>query len=82
MRTELADIPADILRVRRIRNTPAVHMKNIAELGGARLQTTTTALHLTGIKVLQNTVNRRSNRGDGVNNRDKSQRWIQRVEGG
>lgn len=49
-------VPADVLRVGRIRNAPVVDMKDFAELGGARLQLTPTTLDLTGVKVLQDAV--------------------------
>lgn len=53
---ELADVPADVLRVGRVRNAPVVNVKRLAELRGPRLLTTATTLNLTGVKVLQNTV--------------------------
>lgn len=50
------DVPADVLRVGCVRNTPAVNVKSLAELRGLWLLTTPTALNLTSVEVLQNTV--------------------------
>lgn len=63
------DIPADILWVGSVRNTPVVNVKNFAELRGLRLLTAPTTLNLTGVKVLQNTAKQRG----GVRHR----RWSQ-----
>lgn len=49
-------VPADILRVGRIRNTPVVNMKNLTELRGTWLLTTPTTLNLTSVEILQDTV--------------------------
>lgn len=49
-------LPADVLRVRRVRHTPVVNMQDFAELRGTRLLATTTTLNLTGVEVLQDAV--------------------------
>lgn len=56
---ECADIPADVLRVGRIRHAPVVNVKNFTELGRTWLLVTSTALNLAGVKVLQDAENRR-----------------------
>ncbi len=69
------DAPANVLRVGRVRNAPAVNVKSLAELRGLWLLTTPTTLNLTGVKVLQNTA---KTEGGGV----KESRWGQRGGGG
>lgn len=49
-------VPADVLRVGCIRNTPVVNVKSLTELRRSWLLTTPTTLNLTSVKVLQNTV--------------------------
>jgi len=53
------DLPADVLRVGRVRDAPVVNVQRVAELRGARLLATPAALNLTGVKVLQNAVEQR-----------------------
>lgn len=48
-------VPADVLRVGGVGNAPVVDVKRFTELRRLRLLTTATALHLTGVKVLQDT---------------------------
>lgn len=55
-------IPANVLRVGSVRHAPVVNMEDFAELRGTRLLVTTTALNLTGVKVLQDATRGRSHR--------------------
>lgn len=50
------DLPADVLRVGRVRNAPVVNVERVAELRGPRLLVTAATLDLAGVKVLQNAV--------------------------
>lgn len=63
-------VPADVLRVGSIRDTPVMHMKNLTQLRRPRLLSTPAPLNLTCIKVLQNTVKKQqaeSTVGGGAN---------------
>lgn len=51
-------IPADVLRVGRVQNTPVMDVEDFTELRRTGLLTTAAALNLAGVKVLQDSAGR------------------------